>query len=211
MKEHRNKKRDWLRRLIVVELIVCYMAVLTLVSHVRGPEKYRVDTETSLLTRKDFVSFSGEEAGNTFRFDNDASGTAVGYSAELSLQDLKGIHVSFQLDCPVEYVGGTLYVDLYNFETGYDNAEQEFALSLEPGVNTVGFTLDPGESAPDHVQLRFFTLDPAGYDIKELAVSRVETLPKVSMGMAIVTAACFVLLGSTAVMWRSGWSSGKRM
>lgn len=65
MKENRNKKRNWLRRLIVVELIVCYMAVLTLVSHIRGPEKYRVDSETPLLTVENFVSFAGEAAGNT--------------------------------------------------------------------------------------------------------------------------------------------------
>jgi len=211
MRESRNTKRSWLGRLMVVEIIVCYMAVLTLVSHVRGPEKYRIAAESPLLAAEEFTSFAGEAAGGELRLENDASGAAVGYSAKLSLKDLEGIHVAFQTDCPAEYAGGTLYVDLYDFEAGYDNAEQEYRLTLEQGINTADFTLHPGESAPDDAQLRFFTLDPAGYDVEGLAVSPVEALPKVSPAMTAAAISCFAVLAATAAAYGLGKrKTGKR-
>lgn len=200
MRSDAGKRRAWLGRLIVVELIVCYLAVLTFVSHARGPVKYRTATESPLLDVEDFVSFAGARE-DAILLVNDMAGQAAGFAAELPLEGLEGIRVAFQVDCPPEYAGGTLVVDLYNAEAGYDSAEQEFSLELEPGVNMVERTIDPGESAPGRAQLRIFTLDLAGYGIHELAVCPVEAIPKLGMGLLAAAAACFACLAGSTALW----------
>lgn len=208
MRSDAGKRRAWLGRLIVVELIVCYLAVLTLVSHARGPVKYRAATESPLLDVEDFVSFVGARE-DAILLVNDMAGQAAGLAAELPLEGLEGIRVAFQVDCPPEYAGGTLVVDLYNAEAGYDSAEQEFSLELEPGVNMVERTIDPGESAPGRAQLRIFTLDPAGYGIHDLAVYPVEAMPKLGMGLLAAAAACFACLAGSTIYWFTGnWRKG---
>lgn len=202
MKRNIRKKRAWLGRLIVAEMIVCYLAVLTLVSYACGPEKYRAATENPLLAIADFTSFAGEPAGEDgLVLANDTAGQAVGYFAELPLEGLESIQIVCRVDCPPEYAGGTLVVDLYNLEAGYDNAEQEYRLILEPGVNEACFSLTPGESAPDTAQLRFFTLDPAAYVMQNLMICPLEALPKVAGALLAAGAACFLLLAVTAAVY----------
>lgn len=198
----KGKKRAWLGRLVIVEMIVCYMAALTLVSHARGPVKYRTATEKPLLETAGFTSFAGEPAqGDALLLENDTAGQAVGFAAELPLEGLEGIRVAFQADCPPDYAGGTLVVDLYNAKAGYDSAEQEFSLALEPGVTAVEQTLAPGESAPGRAQLRFFTLDTVSCSIRGLSVCPVEALPKVGRGLLAAVAACFAMLAASTIWW----------
>ena len=210
MRSDAGKRRAWLGRLIVVEMIVCYLAVLALISHARGPEKYWIAEESPLLAAGDFTSFVGGAAEEgRLRLVNDMAGQAPGLAAELPLEGLEGIRVAFQVDCPPEYAGGTLVVDLYNAEARYDSAEQEFSLELEPGVNMVERTIDPGESAPGRAQLRIFTLDPAGYGIHELTVCPVEAMPKLGMGLLAAAAACFACLAGSTIYWFTGnWRKG---
>ena len=211
MRSDAGKRRAWLGRLIVVELIVCYLAVLALISHARGPEKYRIAEESPLLAAGDFTSLVGGAAEEgRLRLVNDTQGQAVGYFAELPLEGLESIRVAFQVDCPVEYAGGTLVVDLYNLEAGYDYAEQEYQLILEPGINMVAQTIEPGGSAPERAQLRLFSVDAAGYSIEGLTVSPLETLPKISTAMAAAAIFCFVLLGGTAAAWLVDRKSSQR-
>lgn len=64
MKEKSSRKTNkaWLKWLIIAEIIVCYMAVLTIVSYARGPEKCEIIADSPMISVGDFTSFSGETA-----------------------------------------------------------------------------------------------------------------------------------------------------
>ena len=202
MKKDARKRSAWLGRLMVVEIIVCYMAVLTLVSHARGPEKYRAATDAPLLAADSFTSFTGEPAGEDgLRLANSTAGQAVGFAAELPLESRERIQAAFLVDCPPEFAGSILHVDLYEPDAGYDNDEQEATLVMQPGLNAVSLTLWTGENAPESSQLRFFTLDLADCGIYDLSICPVEALPKVGRGLLAAVAACFLILAATTALW----------
>lgn len=195
-------KKDWLKGLIIAEIIVCYMAVLTLVSHARGPEKYEISTDSPMIGVEDFTSFDGEPAwGESLQIVNEMPGTAAGYSAWTTLDDLDKIQVSFQINGPPEYAGNVLYVDLYELETGYDNAEQQVSIILQGGTNKVEFSLEPGEEHPSDAELRIFTLDPADYTIEDISLLMLKLQPKASAGIIAGVVVCFLLLAGTGGVW----------
>lgn len=191
-----DRKRRWLSRLVLIEIIVCYMAILTAVSYLRGPVRHQIIRETPLLSITDFTSFTGESAkeeeGLFFQNGNEEGG--VGYNAHLKLSGLAGVYVAFSVDCPEEYAGNILHIDLQESSVGYDNDDQEFFLDLKRGVNQVEFTLNPGDSPPENVLLRFFTLEPANYTVQNLQVYPETNLPKITGGMLLAIGVCFILL-----------------
>ena len=71
-----EKRKAALKWIIVAEVIVCYMAVLTVVSYARGPVRYETAGEP-ILTSERFVSFDGALAGYVLPLNNDAEGTAA--------------------------------------------------------------------------------------------------------------------------------------
>lgn len=190
-----KNKRAFLKGLLIFELIFCYMAALNIVSHLRGPQNY--ETSEVLVTVADFVSFSGESVqGENLIFDNQTEGTVVGYSTRLSLENIERIRVSYRIDCPTEYVGGTLYNDLYDYDAGYDDPEQEYQLILQQGQNDVTFVLEPGDAAPEAAELRFFTPSAAGYAVVDLQVYSEIPLQKLTVAML---AAAFIGIAAIAV------------
>ena len=201
MKEKEAHSRDvkW-RIAVIVEVIVCYLAILAVVSYAKGPERYHILKDDPLLTAADFATFSGEEAGSgSLVVENDEPGHAVGWQGKVDLTKLGRLNVSFRLDCPAEYAGGTLFVDLYNYEAGYDDPEQEWVQTLLAGSNDVHCNLIPGEGAPDTALLRLFTLDVIDCEIVDLAVCKEEVLPKVPSGLWVGVGVCFILLAGTVV------------
>ena len=186
--------------LIVAEAIICYMAVLTAVSYARGPNRYET-VEQPLLVTDAFTSFAGQptEPGGAFFMENETPGTAVGYQAQLNLAELGDVQISFQVECPEGYAGGTLFADLYNSVSGYDAPEQEFSMMLQAGHNAAVFVLDPGLEHPDVAYLRFFTLDRAGYSLENMRIHEQRTLPKIPGGIWIGVGVCFLLLVGTVV------------
>ena len=190
-----NSKKRWLAGLMAVEIIICYMAVLTVLSYQRGPVRHQVIRETPLLDAAAFTSFTGELAGEEgLSFTKGNEEGSIGYHAHLQLSGLSGVYVAFSVDCPAEYAGNMLHIDLQESSVGYDNDEQEFFLTLEEGTNQVEFTLDPGDSPPDTALLRFFTLDAANYIVRDIQIYPEAILPKIPMGMLPVTGLCFILL-----------------
>jgi hypothetical protein len=205
MKNRSGKGKNFLRGLLIFEIIVCYMAVLTIVSHIRGPQQYKTITTEPLVTVSDFVSFDGAsmQTGNLLPFRNETLSSAVGYEAQLTLSNLDSIHISFEVYCPAEYSGGILAVDLYDYESGYDSDEQEYDLILQEGMNTVSFSLKPGEDAPEVAQIRVFTLYTADYEVNNIQIYREIILPKVTLMMWAVVVACFTVLVATGGYWAS--------
>ena len=197
-KEPHGKRR--FKGLMIVEIIVCYMALLTVVSHICGPEKYRVIPDLPLRSTQSFSSFRGETISeNDLQMDNPVPGSPIGYSTLVSLEGLDRIQVECWIDCPAESVGNVLHVDLYEPAYGYDRDEQELFLSLKEGRNEINFLLNPGENHPENALLRFFTLDSAGYTIQDIVISPMRLAPKVSKGMAGTVIVCFVLLAGTGL------------
>lgn len=189
--------------IIIAEIIICYLAFLTVVSYIRGPERYRTVTDTPLLRSEEFISFAGAPAGTGggLRLENTASGAAVGYMARLRLTGLEQIYISFQMECPAEFAGGTLVIDLYNSEAEYDNPEQEYRLTIQEGHSEVECQLTPGESPPEEAFLRVFTLDHAGYQLEEIRICRMELLPRVPVGLWVGVGVCYLALAGTGIVW----------
>lgn len=189
--------------IIIAEVIVCYLAGLAVVSYIRGPERYQVVEGAPQPQTEEFVSFDGApaEAGGILALENVDPGKAVGYMTRMRLRESEKIQISFQIECPAEFAGGTLYVDLYNYEAGYDNPEQEYQLIVREGHNEAEFLLTPGERSPEEASLRIFTLDPAGYRLENVRVSCVQQQGKVPVELYIGAILCFVLLAVTASMW----------
>ena len=124
-KRARGRSPLW-RAAAIVGVIVCYMAILTAISYARGPEHWR-PAEPPVLESGAFTSFAGEAAGENgpLPMENGPDGQAVGHQAEVELIGGAALQVSLKVECPAEYAGNTLIVDLYNDQVGYDDPAQE--------------------------------------------------------------------------------------
>jgi len=206
MENERNRKKNvWLKGVLIFEVIVCYMAVLNIVSHLRGPQQYVVISDVPLLTASNFIPFGENDVqeASTLQINNEVQGVPTGHWANLPLSRLNRIFISFQLECPQKYAGGILSTDLYNEACGYDREDQEFRLTLQEGLNDVSAWIDVSDSAPDEAQLRIFTVDIADYEVTDLGIFQAVPVPRVTVGMTAVTIVCFLLLGTTLVLyWR---------
>ena len=194
----RNNKK-WL---IIVEAIVLYIALLNVISHVRGPIPYSADTQSSLAQIEEFEPMFDMDSvveKEKLPFQNTTEGAVVGYAAWLSLKDLNQVQVSFVVDCPSKCVGQTLVIDLYNLEEGYDSDEQETRIILEAGLNKINVQLAPGETHPPKAQLRIFTTNAASYSIEELSVNKLVPLERVTPIMVIVPVFLALVLCGTIV------------
>lgn len=191
----RRNTTTLIKTIIVLEIIVCYMGFLAVVSYMRSPVRYKAMTDSPICQSEDFISFAGiPSATNVLTFENNAQGQLFGWQKQLDLSTLERIHISFSVNCPEEFAGGTLFVDLYNFEENYDPSEQEYQLLLTSGENNVEFTLCPGSPKPDTADLRFFTLDVAQYSVEKLTVCQEVALPKIPNGMLPGVGCCFLML-----------------
>lgn len=206
MENRRRGKRMFLKMLWILEIIVCYLILLTIVSYIRGPQRYEIISDSSLIEISDLVTLDGipVETGNLI-LTNSQPGVAVGYAAPIELTDLERINVQFSIECPIECAGGILLVDLFDYESGYDNVEQEYSYTLLQGTNIVDISLDPGDDAPEQAHLRIFTGAIANYSIEGLQVYREMPLPKVTPVMIGVFIGSLLILLGTAVALRKDW------
>ena len=198
-----KKRYPGLKWLLILEIIIFYLSFLNVVSHVRGPDSYRLNTDAPLLLAMDFQSFSDmgiSRPDSSLPLLNPTAGAAAGYQAELPLDDLLGVSVCFQIDCPEDEAGSTVTIDLYNFEAGYDSPEQETQVVLQAGLNEISTLLSPGESAPEQAQLRIFTLDEAHYEITGLEIWEQIRQPKITPGMVAVPIVVGALFLATLLM-----------
>ena len=201
-----NKKKTDIKILIIVEAIFFYFCILNVISHVKAPMQYIVDADSLLLQAEDFAPLSaagGEKIENKLSFVNIVQGTAVGYVADLQLTNLEWISASFQIDCPNEFAGGTIFVDLCNGEQGYDNPEQEQSFKLEAGINTLSCQIYKGDIAPSKAQLRIITLDRANFMVEQLKVEKAFPAPSVTSPMIWVVIFSGIILAVTIITyWR---------
>ena len=196
-----NRLPLW-RAAAIVEIIACYMAILTAISYARGPEQWQ-KTEPPVLESGAFTSFVGEAAreNGPLPMVNGPDGQAVGYQAETDLGSGIPLQVALKIECPVEYAGNTLIVDLYNYEAGYDDPAQESQVTLQLGTNELVLTLDPGASPPRQALVRLFSLDPAGYQLDDVTVWQMAQTPKVPGSVWIGLGMCLALLMFTLAAW----------
>lgn len=195
-------KRDILfKNVLIVEIIICYLAVLTVISYVRGPERYQ-RAEEPLLTAADFVSFDGSSFfSDVLDMENDDPSQPIGWQAPITLWGVDRLWCSFWLDCPAESAGGILHIDLYNQDAGYDNPEQEYQATLQPGYNEIEFELSPGVVFPETAQIRFFTWDVAHYTLQDVQICEAYPVPPVPAGVIVGVGFCFCVLFATAIAW----------
>lgn len=190
---------------IIAEVIVLYFSILNIISHVCAPIQYEANTEQPLFCAEDFVPLTGDgvqEAGAVLTFYNQVKGTAVGFLADLDLSIRDEIAVQFQIDCPTQFAGGIVFIDLCNGEAGYDYPEQEYQLVLEPGLNRVAFQLNKGENAPEYAQFRIFTLDPADYTVEQLIVADMIARPPYTAPMVCVPIIVAIVLCITVLIFQ---------
>lgn len=200
-----HMKNKWLKRVLILGIIICYMALLTVVSYVQGPVRYKTHMGDPLLSPENFSIFVGNmpNGQESLYMDNVQAGSPMGYSAPLSLRSMDRVRIKFLVECPAECEGGVLHVDLQAY--GYDNDEQEFLLTLKQGVNMADFSLDPGADPPQDVLLRIFTLDRAKYGVQNLQVYPETVLPQIPQGMIPIVIAAFAILLATIIFWVNSW------
>jgi len=203
-------KKSTRRGLLIAEILFCYMLALAVISHVRGPEKYEEDTKNTRWTAESFLcvddtGLSGVR-GNTLHVQNDVPGRNIEFRTGVQLAENMGFQISFYIDCPADFAGDGIAVDLYSDESGYDWPYQIYIHTLSAGVNEVSCSLFPGEGAPDNAWLRIFTSSKADYDIQDLQVCRLIQAEKVSVGLK---AALGVGLLATVITGAAGWRRKK--
>lgn len=190
--------------ILIIELVVSYMALLNLISHMRDAEKYEIDKEHPILLTDDFQQFAGTPGKTTdgLQIDNPNYGEIIGFEGEISLLQFENITASFMVDCPTDLgVGSILFVDLYDFETGYDFTEQEHQVTIEKGIKAYELDFYRGAVFPPLGELRFFTAGPGAYSIKDIQVYPRILLPKISSGMIAGAVICLALTAVTCVAW----------
>lgn len=200
-KKARSQSPLW-RAAAIAEVIVCYMAILAVISYARGPERWR-PVGPPVLESGAFASFAGEPAGENgpLPMENGPDGQAVGYQAETALSGVDALQVTLKVECPAEYAGNTLIVDLYNDQAGYDDPAQESQVALQAGPNQLDLSLDPGSSPPEQAALRLFTLDSAGYQLEDVTVRQMERTPKVPGSVWVGLVVCLALPLFTLAAW----------
>lgn len=202
-KTGQEQRRGRLKALLILETIVCYMALLVIVSYIRGPQQYEAAPGGSLLERSDFIPFEGTQAEDgSLRLINTQPGAPVGYAAPIELTGLSRIGIRFRVECPAPYAGGTLLVDLFDFETNYDDVEQEYQHTLLEGTNLVEVSLAPGDDAPGHAQLRIFTGSLVDLTVEDIQVYREIPLSKITPAMIGALVGSLLILCLTAAIAR---------
>lgn len=200
-----QKKKVNLKWLVIVELMVFYFALLNVISHARGPVPYRIDTSQQVVQTENFMPMveMGVDATETaLPIYNTVEGAVAGYQSELQLEEVNGIYISFSVNCPADYAGKLLYIDLYNHEAGYDFPEQEYQVVLQEGEQEISFSLSPGERAPESCYLRFFTTAQADYILEHVQVNPIVQLPKVTISMiAVVGISLLSLMLTVSYIW----------
>ncbi len=187
---------------IWVGAILLYFVVMIWISHEKAPTDFRSDpTAPSLVGYSDFAVMVGDSEArvddDALIFESNRASTKV-FAARLSLSDLQRISVVFSLDCPAEYEGTTLIIDLYDGES-YDSEEQQFVITLQPGYNQITGVLDKGDNAPKEAWLRFFTIDPAQYSITKISIQALR-VTKWSVSVLYLAALIVALLIAIIVM-----------
>lgn len=193
------------RYTIVVLLLVFYFSLLNVVSHARAPVSYKANTEQPILQASDFQPFFDMGVLSTdsqLPIVNQTANVGAGYAASVSLIGVEGIGISFQIQCPEEYEGKTIIIDLYNLEANYDSIDQEEQLVLQTGQNKIQAQLSPGEYAPESAQLRIFTVETADYVIEDIKVFELAQAPKITMMMLAVPALVAAMLLVTLLAGR---------
>ena len=193
------KKQAKLKWLSILEGIVFYFAILNIISHMRGPTPYRIDTNAQQPQAKTFSSMT--QPGVNIQEDdlwlyNPTEGMLIGYSQRVELKNRDRIRITFRVDCPASFAGNTLIVDLFDDETEYDSPEQEQWVTLQPGINEITVEFVPEDTAPDAAELRIFTTNSANYRITEFAV-----YPE--MAMKKITPAMMIVAGGIGLTWIS--------
>ena len=187
-----------MNRLIAVELLICYLAVLAVISYIRGPVRYRIITDAELQLSGERVSFTDGAIDNIY-MENAGNGESARFTVAADLGGAERIRMEFASDCPADYAGGELHVGLYASDEEGAESLQEFHFKMKEGKNRMEASFDA--CPPEQGFFRFQTSDPAGYDIQSLHVYPEEELPTVSKGLAVGTLLCFAVLGATAVLW----------
>lgn len=184
--------RKYKKILTVINVIVLYMAFLSLISAVKSAPDTKI-VEAHAVSGYDFTTqsdpqFAGLEEGILHILPNDADTV---FSAPVSLENGSAFQVKFIANCVSE---GILHVDL--MAPGYDSEENEFTYVLTEGENLVSGMLPFGAEHPNSCSLRIFTLDSIDATLSEIDVSRYAPFSGVTraeVGSGIVILLCVLL------------------
>lgn len=155
---------------LVITGIILYFSVLGL-ALVTDPE-FMSSKSDNFVNYNDFSVLFGKNSHVSeaeLVFSDQEDGTM--FYTILPATDMEEITVRFTLNCPENYAGTMLFVDLYGNE--YDFPEQEFMVILNQGINEVCESIPITGNIPDELQMRLYTLGPAEYSLVDLSVTTV--------------------------------------
>lgn len=185
------------RRIIsITYFIVLYILILCMISSIKNPQ---LKTVTKYLAGpNEFAALVGDTKINEDSLFMHGEGDKV-FGTEVNLSNIKGFNVSFNIDCPTEYAGVTIYIDLYNIEANYDSPQSEFAAELRAGSNIIEGMLNPGNKRPDKAILRIFATKKLDIVIKNVSVQQLTVIEAANIPLYIEFALAILLSLSLAL------------
>lgn len=191
----RKFEKHW-KLLLGIGVVVFYLALLMFITATEPSNQYALSE--NLLSYTDFSVTAGdadvEVREDALAFTGGSAGDKV-CSANISLAGIEQLFVEFTINSLEQTAGTTVHVDLCAAD--YDSDEQEFTVILQTGDNTISGMITPGPNASEEVQFRIFTLDPAGYDVRNLSV---RNMTAVDNSVWVVVSAVVMGLGALVGM-----------
>lgn len=196
--------------ILVIGGIVFYLGLLAFITVTDASNKY--DQIDNLLSYSDFSVSAGEKDAHILEdalaFTGSQPGDKV-FSASVQLTEIELIQVEFTVTCLEQSAGTTLHVDLC--AENYDSDEQEFTATLQAGENVISGIISVGANAPDEAKLRIFTLDPAGYDARNLSIAALNEVDhSIHIILSIITMAIGLVLCCCGLITRAMHKLGKK-
>lgn len=187
----RKFEKYW-KLLLGIGIVVFYLALLMYITSTEPSNQYKLSE--NLLKYTDFTITAGEGdvqvREDALAFIGGSAGDKV-CAANISLAEIEQLYVEFTINSLEHTAGTTMHVDLCAAD--YDSDEQEFIAIIQTGDNTISGILTPGPNAPEEAQFRIFTLDPAGYDVRNL---NVQNMTAVDNSIWVVMSSALMGLGA---------------
>lgn len=169
MNKKSQKKIHW-KAILVLEAISFYFAVLNVISHMRAPAVYE-RVEEPLIQTEEFSPYfqMGVVTDSTLPLVNQEEGVVAGYEKDISSEGLDQLRIQCHIDCPEQYLGAAIFIDLYQ-QNGYDDPQREQVINLESGPNDIDVCLEVGDNPPEIIFVRLFTPSVIDVEIENLQV-----------------------------------------
>lgn len=144
--------KKYFKAYIIVGAIIIYLFTLSIILI-----KHSKDDVDSVLFNGEAYLAGVEKSSEGLEFV--ISDSTREYSEIVSLDDIYSFNISFDYVYPENTRDTFLYIDLFNFEQGYDDDSQQFEVIMRSGSSSVNNTIILNDNHPNEAYIRFVSLE----------------------------------------------------